>query len=329
MPPHTLHRPTVGRMRSLFGLKALLLSLSPDPHPQASLPLPSMAVLAWATPSTASQWRRSVSRAQGSSRTCLPSHWRASPTLLPSLPPFSSAGPAAPSSGTLFAKCHLSLVFCLPLPLPVQVSRASGSVGLSYGAHSNLCVNQLVRNASAEQRSKYLPALIRGECWPSLTRAGEAELREEVLPDGRPAIGRPRKPRNPILQTLRPELTPLGRQAPSPCLPPAAAGPYPLSSAQSAIPCPTSLALGLKPAAAFLCLPFPALGPAAPSGEHIGALAMSETGSGSDVCSMRLRAELRGNSYVLNGSKFWITNGPKVCARDVWGDMNVHLPRIP
>ncbi len=87
-----------------------------------------------------------------------------------------------------------------------EVSRASASVGLSYGAHSNLCVNQLRRNGNPEQRRKYLPKLI--------------------------------------------------------------------------------------------------------SGEHVGALAMSEPGSGSDVVSMRTRAERRGDRYVLNGSKMWITNGP-------------------
>jgi isovaleryl-CoA dehydrogenase len=87
-----------------------------------------------------------------------------------------------------------------------EISRASASVGLSYGAHSNLCVNQLRRNGSPEQRRKYLPKLI--------------------------------------------------------------------------------------------------------SGEHVGALAMTEPGSGSDVVSMRTRAERRGDRYVLNGSKMWITNGP-------------------
>jgi isovaleryl-CoA dehydrogenase len=87
-----------------------------------------------------------------------------------------------------------------------EVSRASASVGLSYGAHSNLCVNQIRRNGSAEQKQRYLPRLI--------------------------------------------------------------------------------------------------------SGEHVGALAMSEPGAGSDVVSMRLRAERRGDRYVLNGSKMWITNGP-------------------
>ena len=87
-----------------------------------------------------------------------------------------------------------------------EISRASASVGLSYGAHSNLCVNQLVRNASPAQREKYLPKLI--------------------------------------------------------------------------------------------------------SGEHDGALAMSEPGAGSDVVSMKLRAEKRGDRYVLNGNKMWITNGP-------------------
>src|SRR3954463_6611906 len=87
-----------------------------------------------------------------------------------------------------------------------EISRASASVGLSYGAHSNLCVNQIRRNGSEEQRRKYLPKLI--------------------------------------------------------------------------------------------------------SGEHVGALAMSESGAGSDVISMKLKAQDKGGYYVLNGNKFWITNGP-------------------
>ena len=87
-----------------------------------------------------------------------------------------------------------------------EVSRASASIGLSYGAHSNLCVNQLRRWGTPEQKSRYLPKLV--------------------------------------------------------------------------------------------------------SGEHVGSLAMSEAGSGSDVVSMRLRAEKRGDRYVLNGTKFWITNAP-------------------
>jgi isovaleryl-CoA dehydrogenase len=86
-----------------------------------------------------------------------------------------------------------------------ELSRASASVGLSYGAHSNLCVNQIRRNGTAAQKTKYLPKLI--------------------------------------------------------------------------------------------------------SGDHVGALAMSEPGAGSDVVSMRLRAEKKGDRYVLNGSKMWITNG--------------------
>jgi isovaleryl-CoA dehydrogenase len=85
-----------------------------------------------------------------------------------------------------------------------EISRASASVGLSYGAHSNLCVNQLRRWGTAEQKARYLPKLI--------------------------------------------------------------------------------------------------------SGQHVGALAMSESGSGSDVVSMRLRADKKGDRYVLNGGKFWITN---------------------
>jgi isovaleryl-CoA dehydrogenase len=87
-----------------------------------------------------------------------------------------------------------------------EISRASASVGLSYGAHSNLCVNQIKLNGSAEQKRRYLPKLI--------------------------------------------------------------------------------------------------------SGEHVGALAMSESGAGSDVVSMKLKAEKRGDRYVLNGTKMWITNGP-------------------
>jgi isovaleryl-CoA dehydrogenase len=87
-----------------------------------------------------------------------------------------------------------------------EVSRAGGAIGLSYGAHSNLCLNQLRKNATPEQKQRYLPQLC--------------------------------------------------------------------------------------------------------SGEHVGALAMSEAGSGSDVVSMKLRADARGDRFVLNGSKMWITNGP-------------------
>jgi isovaleryl-CoA dehydrogenase len=87
-----------------------------------------------------------------------------------------------------------------------EISRASASVGLSYGAHSNLCVNQIRRNGTHEQKQRYLPRLI--------------------------------------------------------------------------------------------------------SGEHVGALAMSEPGAGSDVVGMKTRAEKKGDRYVLNGSKMWITNGP-------------------
>ncbi len=87
-----------------------------------------------------------------------------------------------------------------------EVSRASGAIGLSYGAHSNLCINQIRRWATSEQKKHYLPKLI--------------------------------------------------------------------------------------------------------SGEHVGALAMSEAGAGSDVVSMRLQAQAQGDRYLLNGSKFWITNAP-------------------
>ncbi len=87
-----------------------------------------------------------------------------------------------------------------------EVSRASGSVGLSYGAHSNLCVNQIVRNGNAEQKTRYLPQLV--------------------------------------------------------------------------------------------------------SGEHVGGLAMSEPNAGSDVVSMTTRADRKGDRWILNGTKMWITNGP-------------------
>ncbi|SCC92100.1 Acyl-CoA dehydrogenase [Thiomonas sp. X19] len=87
-----------------------------------------------------------------------------------------------------------------------EISRASASVALSYGAHSNLCVNQIRRNGNAAQKARYLPKLL--------------------------------------------------------------------------------------------------------SGEHVGALAMSEPGAGSDVVGMKLRADKRGDAYVLNGTKMWITNGP-------------------
>jgi isovaleryl-CoA dehydrogenase len=96
-----------------------------------------------------------------------------------------------------------------------EISRASASVGLSYGAHSNLCVNQIRRNGGDAQKKRYLPKLV--------------------------------------------------------------------------------------------------------SGEHVGALAMSEPGAGSDVVGMRLRAERRGGSYVLNGNKMWITNGPDADVLVIYG----------
>src|SRR5216110_3343951 len=101
-----------------------------------------------------------------------------------------------------------------------EISRASGSVGLSYGAHSNLCVNQIRRNGSAGQKARYLPKLV--------------------------------------------------------------------------------------------------------SGEHVGALAMSEPGAGSDVVSMRLRADRSGDHYVLNGSKMWITNGPDADTLVVYAKTDVY-----
>ena len=100
-----------------------------------------------------------------------------------------------------------------------EISRASASVGLSYGAHSNLCVNQINRNGSEEQKRKYLPKLI--------------------------------------------------------------------------------------------------------SGEHVGALAMSESGAGSDVVSMKLKAEEAQGGYLLNGTKMWITNGPDANVLVVYAKTNM------
>lgn len=100
-----------------------------------------------------------------------------------------------------------------------EISRASGSIGLSYGAHSNLCVNQIHRNGSAEQKAKYLPKLV--------------------------------------------------------------------------------------------------------SGDHIGALAMSEPNAGSDVVSMKLRADKKGDRYVLNGNKMWITNGPDANTYVIYAKTNI------
>ena len=101
-----------------------------------------------------------------------------------------------------------------------EISRASASVGLSYGAHSNLCVNQIFKNGSEAQKQRYLPKLC--------------------------------------------------------------------------------------------------------SGEHIGALAMSEPNAGSDVVSMKLRADKRGDHYVLNGNKMWITNGPDADTYVVYAKTDVN-----
>ncbi len=106
-----------------------------------------------------------------------------------------------------------------------EISRASASVALSYGAHSNLCVNQIKRNGSLEQRQKYLPKLI--------------------------------------------------------------------------------------------------------SGEHVGALAMSESGAGSDVLGMTLKAEDKGGFYLLNGSKMWITNGPDADTLVVYAKSDPELLNDP
>jgi hypothetical protein len=157
-------------------------------------------------------------------------------------------------------------------PPPQEISRRSGSIGLSYGAHSNLCVNQLVRNGSAAQKAKYLPKLISGAwrwaggssgvfwCWCRK----DGCLGCTCVADGRPEsvsythrVG--------AINQLTPQPTP-NRPPPPPRTP----------------------------------------------GEHIGALSISEPGSGSDAVSMTTRADLKGDHYVINGNKAWCTNGPKV-----------------
>ena len=100
-----------------------------------------------------------------------------------------------------------------------EISRASASIGLSYGAHSNLCINQICLNGTTEQKSNYLPKLI--------------------------------------------------------------------------------------------------------SGEHVGALAMSETGAGSDVVSMKLHAEKKADKFIFNGHKMWITNGPDADILVVYAKTNL------
>lgn len=119
--------------------------------------------------------------------------------------PWATASTASPWRCVGCANAFLISNHSRELGQAQELSRASGSVALSYGAHSNLCINQLVRNGNEQQRLAYLPKLI--------------------------------------------------------------------------------------------------------AGEHVGALAMSEPGAGSDVVSMKLRADKREGGYVLNGNKFWITNG--------------------
>jgi isovaleryl-CoA dehydrogenase len=101
-----------------------------------------------------------------------------------------------------------------------EISRASASVALAYGAHSNLCINQIYRNANEDQKRRYLPKLI--------------------------------------------------------------------------------------------------------SGEHVGSLAMSESGAGSDVVSMRLRADRKGDRFILNGTKMWITNGPHASTLLVYAKTDIN-----
>ncbi|AQK95331.1 Isovaleryl-CoA dehydrogenase mitochondrial [Zea mays] len=134
-----------------------------------------------------------------------------------------------------------------------EITRASGAVGLSYGAHSNLCINQLVRHGSPEQRLKYLPKVL---CSPRICFVLSLCFARAIV----------------FLRTMK------------------------------------MLTASICLAVLYSCI-F-AFSMKLISGEHIGALAMSEPNSGSDVVSMKCKAEKVDGGYVLNGNKMWCTNGP-------------------
>src|SRR3546814_264787 len=166
-----------------------------------------------------------------------------------------------------------------------EISRGSASVALSYGAHSNLCVNQINRNGTPEQKARYLPKLISGEHVGALAMS-EPNAGSDVVSMKLRAEKRGDRY---VLNGSKTWIT---------------NGP---DASTYVIYDTTDLDKGAHGITASH------VDPAAtgfPSGEHVGALAMSEPNAGSDVVSMKLRAEKRGDRYVLNGSKTWITNGP-------------------
>ena len=178
-----------------------------------------------------------------------------------------------------------------------EISRASASVGLSYGAHSNLCVNQLRRNGNEAQKRKYLPKLISGEHVGALAMSEPGAGSDVVSMMTRADKKGDRYVINgskmwitngPIAETL----VVYAKTDP-------AAGPRGITA--------FIIEKGMK---GFSTAQKRKYLPKLISGEHVGALAMSEPGSGSDVVSMSTRAEKKGDRYVLNGNKMWITNGP-------------------
>ncbi|KAB1226198.1 Isovaleryl-CoA dehydrogenase, mitochondrial [Morella rubra] len=155
-------------------------------------------------------------------------------------------------------------------PAMEEISRASGSVGLSYGAHSNLCINQLVRNGFAAQKQKYLLKEVyctRKRLETQQIIAGEEKV-DHFLKSG--------LSKNKLLMSPVEVIVKYNNE---------------LSK---------SVATGLSKAAAVSTI----------SGEHVGALAMSEPNAGSDVVSMKCKADRVDGSYVINGNKMWCTNGP-------------------
>ena len=180
-----------------------------------------------------------------------------------------------------------------------EISRASASVGLSYGAHSNLCVNQIKRNGTPEQRNKYLPKLISGEHVGALAMsepgAGSDVISMKLKAEDKGGYyllngikmwitNGPDADTLVVYAKTEPELCARGVTA------------FLIEKGMKGFSVAQKLdKLGMR---------------GSHTGEHVGALAMSEPGAGSDVLSMKLRAEDKGGYYLLNGSKMWITNGP-------------------
>ena len=209
-----------------------------------------------------------------------------------------------------------------PSGLAQEISRASGAVALSYGAHSNLCVSQLVRNANQQQMAKYLPKLISGEqlggSCPPPPRPRTRSVKHWT--SRAPAAAQPAR----LQQHGPPPLTPSQTGVQGGGQGGLAAPIRRLAASSAALPLVLPLpgmhigalsisepATGAVVSCSLPCCPALPLPPPLP-GEHIGALSISEPNAGSDAVSMRTRAERRGDHFVLNGNKMWCTNGPKV-----------------